>query len=380
MRFVASPRRATRAATFAASIASFGIAERARVHVGRSAGQRRERGAAVQQSVGRLVERAVAREHRDDVEAVVRGGVREPGRRDRGARSPPPRRRGAAASSLRIMTRLRAVTDDAVAFTRSSTRIETRVPGRRPYHPHVVPTACAGSRRARRDEIVGVPRRARASSNGAEAVAREKRASFRDEEYWGRPVPGFGDPAGTRAARRARARRARREPHRPGVHRRPLGRLPVRVAAPHRLREPARVGARRRRAAAARRVRRGRGALRAAREQAHAGRARRVPAVPRARARQLLDARARRSSRSGRSGTRRRGRRCAPRARGVELPARRPRFAHGVEVPCGGVDDRRRVPSEPAEHVHRPAHAGDARRGVRSRARQLSQATSSPTA
>jgi uracil-DNA glycosylase family 4 len=28
-----------------------------------------------------------------------------------------------------------------------------------------------------------------------EAVAREKRASFRDQEYWGRPVPGFGDPA-----------------------------------------------------------------------------------------------------------------------------------------------------------------------------------------
>jgi len=27
-----------------------------------------------------------------------------------------------------------------------------------------------------------------------EEVAREKRASFRDEKYWGRPVPGFGDP------------------------------------------------------------------------------------------------------------------------------------------------------------------------------------------
>ena len=27
-----------------------------------------------------------------------------------------------------------------------------------------------------------------------ELVAREKRASFREEEYWGRPVPGFGDP------------------------------------------------------------------------------------------------------------------------------------------------------------------------------------------
>ncbi|MDQ3864598.1 MAG: uracil-DNA glycosylase [Actinomycetota bacterium] len=27
-----------------------------------------------------------------------------------------------------------------------------------------------------------------------EQVAREKRASFKDETYWGRPVPGFGDP------------------------------------------------------------------------------------------------------------------------------------------------------------------------------------------
>jgi uracil-DNA glycosylase family 4 len=28
-----------------------------------------------------------------------------------------------------------------------------------------------------------------------EQVARERRASFRDEEYWGRPVPALGDPA-----------------------------------------------------------------------------------------------------------------------------------------------------------------------------------------
>ena len=27
-----------------------------------------------------------------------------------------------------------------------------------------------------------------------ESVARKKRAAFRDDEYWGRPVPGFGDP------------------------------------------------------------------------------------------------------------------------------------------------------------------------------------------
>jgi uracil-DNA glycosylase len=29
-----------------------------------------------------------------------------------------------------------------------------------------------------------------------ERVAREKRASFQDDDYWGRPVPAFGDPAG----------------------------------------------------------------------------------------------------------------------------------------------------------------------------------------
>src|SRR6478735_3820377 len=28
-----------------------------------------------------------------------------------------------------------------------------------------------------------------------EQVAREKRAAFRDETYWGRPLTGFGDPA-----------------------------------------------------------------------------------------------------------------------------------------------------------------------------------------
>ena len=27
-----------------------------------------------------------------------------------------------------------------------------------------------------------------------EQVAEEKRAAYRDEEYWGRPIPGFGDP------------------------------------------------------------------------------------------------------------------------------------------------------------------------------------------
>ena len=72
-----------------------------------------------------------------------------------------------------------------------------------------------------------------------EQVAREKRAAFRDWDYWGRPVPGFGDPRARVRARRPRARRPRRQPHRPRVHRRPLRRLALRRAAPRRLRQPA---------------------------------------------------------------------------------------------------------------------------------------------
>jgi uracil-DNA glycosylase family 4 len=44
-----------------------------------------------------------------------------------------------------------------------------------------------------RDEIIGCFLCPRLVA-WREQVAREKRASFRDEEYWGRPVPGFGDP------------------------------------------------------------------------------------------------------------------------------------------------------------------------------------------
>jgi uracil-DNA glycosylase family 4 len=41
--------------------------------------------------------------------------------------------------------------------------------------------------------IVSCDRCARLRTYCAE-IAREKRRAFRDEEYWGRPVPGFGDP------------------------------------------------------------------------------------------------------------------------------------------------------------------------------------------
>ena len=52
-----------------------------------------------------------------------------------------------------------------------------------------------------------------------ERVAREKVARFRDETYWGRPLPGFGDPGGPDPAARAGAGRPRREPDRAGLHR-----------------------------------------------------------------------------------------------------------------------------------------------------------------
>ena len=43
-------------------------------------------------------------------------------------------------------------------------------------------------------EIVGC-RRCPRLVDWREKVAVEKRAAFADEEYWGRPIPGFGDPA-----------------------------------------------------------------------------------------------------------------------------------------------------------------------------------------
>jgi uracil-DNA glycosylase family 4 len=54
---------------------------------------------------------------------------------------------------------------------------------------------------ARADALAGLERRitgCRACPRlvaWREEVARTKRAAFADEEYWGRPIPGFGDPA-----------------------------------------------------------------------------------------------------------------------------------------------------------------------------------------
>jgi uracil-DNA glycosylase family 4 len=44
-----------------------------------------------------------------------------------------------------------------------------------------------------RDQIVNCQRCPRLR-NYCQRIARQKRAAFRDDTYWGRPVPGFGDP------------------------------------------------------------------------------------------------------------------------------------------------------------------------------------------
>ena len=57
--------------------------------------------------------------------------------------------------------------------------------------------------------------------------------------------------------------------------------------------------------------------------------------------------------------------------------APRPRFGHGVEVALDTRPDAAvLVPSEPAEHVHRPAHRADARRRLRPRRGVVVPATS----
>ena len=92
----------------------------------------------------------------------------------------------------------RGVTDDAVGFTMRSTRtadlpvtVRLDPPGPPSYDPAMAPTDPALV--ALVDEIVSC-RACPRLVTWRESVAVDKRAAFRDEQYWGRPVPGFGDP------------------------------------------------------------------------------------------------------------------------------------------------------------------------------------------
>jgi uracil-DNA glycosylase family 4 len=62
------------------------------------------------------------------------------------------------------------------------------------FEPNVGPVECdTGALAALADEIVACRACPRLVA-WREQVAVDKRAAFRDEDYWGRPVPGFGDP------------------------------------------------------------------------------------------------------------------------------------------------------------------------------------------
>ncbi len=71
-----------------------------------------------------------------------------------------------------------------------------------------------------------------------QAVARVKRPAFREWRYWGKPVPGFGDPQRNSSDPWTRSRCARRQPHGQDVHGRSLGRFPLQSPIPRGLREP----------------------------------------------------------------------------------------------------------------------------------------------
>ena len=147
-----------------------------------------------------------------------------------------------------------------------------------------------------------------------EEQARVKVARFRDETYWGRPIPGYGARGCADPARRARAGGARRQPHRPRVHGRRVGRVPVACAPRAGPERPPGQPPRRRRPPAHRHPHRGRGPVRPARQQADArGTAR--PAARTSSARSSCSPSSGSSSPSARSaGTRRCGP-CRPRPR-----------------------------------------------------------------
>ena len=148
----------------------------------------------------------------------------------------------------------------------------------RPYDPGVARRTSRNSPRSptRSSDVA----RARASSSGAKRSHGTSGPHSGTRRTGGDRCPGFGDPRASVLVAGLAPGGARREPHRARLHGRPLGRLAVRRDVPRRVREPAGVGRGRRRPRAPRRLRRGRGPVRAAGEQADDRGARPLPPVP----------------------------------------------------------------------------------------------------
>ena len=169
-------------------------AERAREHVGRTAGERRERHLRSGEPTTGLVQRAVTREHGDD---VVAGGHRV------AVRSAP---HGRAARSRRRRDRVRATQDALDVGTharrdrgRGGVHHEEDAHGGEPYPD---PVARPAALRALDREIVecrACPRLV----EWREQVAVEKRASFRADDVLGSTGARFRRPRGPRAGGRA---------------------------------------------------------------------------------------------------------------------------------------------------------------------------------
>ena len=199
-----------------------------------------------------------------------------------------------------------------------------------------------------------------------EAVAREKRAAFRDETYWGRPVPGFGDPT-------ARVLVAGLAPAAHGGNRTGrvftgdrsgdwlFGRLHrARLREPAARRSSSSDGLELRDAYVAAAVR----CAPPANKPTPAERDRCLPYLERElalleRVRVIVvlggfayDALARVLAGGG-----------------SPLPAPRPKFGHGVEVPTARFVGALLLPPEPTEHVHGPTHRAHDRRRLSSGAR-----------
>src|SRR5690242_2189092 len=95
-----------------------------------------------------------------------------------GAPSRNPRRRSSTRGESRVSGRVKQASRPRATRARPATTIASG------------PTSLAAVARA----VIACERCPRLRRY-CERIAREKKRAFRDQEYWGRPVPGFGDPA-----------------------------------------------------------------------------------------------------------------------------------------------------------------------------------------